>query len=68
MHWILALTLINTGASALMGSYESAEACQKALKALWSTDPKQPISIGRVHEDSPVPRIYEANQMEPDGA
>ena len=68
MHWLLALTLINTGASALMGSYDSEEACQKALKALWSTEPKQPISVGCVREDSPVLKIFERHQTEPAGA
>lgn len=58
MHWILALTLINSGVSTLMGSYDSEEACNKALKALWATEPRQPISMGCLSEDSPVLKIF----------
>jgi len=58
MHWILALTLINSGASALMGSYDSEEACKKALKTLWAVEPRQPISMGCVREDSPILKIF----------
>lgn len=67
MHWILALTLINTGTSALMGSYDSEIGCQKALKALWSIDPKQPITVGCLREDSPVLKIFRDQQTEPAG-
>lgn len=60
MHWILALTLINTGSSTLMGSYESEEACKKAMNTLWSiVDPKKPISVGCMPEDSPILKIFE---------
>lgn len=59
MHWILALTLINTGASALMGSYESEEACKDALRALWSISPREPINVACVLKDSPMIRIFE---------
>ena len=58
MHWILALTLINSGASTLMGSYDSEEACKRALKAMWATEPRQPITIGCVSEDSPILKIF----------
>lgn len=59
MHWVLALTLINTSASALVGNYESEEACKNALRALWSVSPREPISVACVHRDNPMIRIFE---------
>jgi len=65
MHWILALTLINTGASSVMGSYDSEEACQRALKILWSmADPGTPITVGCLRADSPIAKMHEASKGE----
>lgn len=60
MHWILAVTVMTTGASTLMGSYKSEEECQTALKALFEMrDHKKPLSAGCIREDNKILKIFQ---------
>lgn len=60
MHWILTVTLMTTGSGRLMGSYDSEEACQKALRTLFEiTSVKNPISAGCFREDDRLLKLFE---------
>lgn len=59
MHWILAVTLAGS-ASALMGSFESEEACIKARDDLMAmADSKKLKSAMCLREDDRILKIFE---------
>lgn len=58
MHWILAVTL-GASATALMGSFDSEEACLKAREDLIAmADPKKLSSANCIREDSQFLKLF----------
>jgi hypothetical protein len=59
MHWILAVTL-GASATALMGSFDSEEACLKAREDLIAmADPKKLNGAMCVREDNRILKIFQ---------
>ena len=59
MHWILAVTIMTTSHSSLMGSFNSQAECEKAKEAFFAmADPKQLHSASCIREDSPALKLF----------